>query len=98
MVHRYRAIQHRKAQLIRQIRQQRTELAAYTDEWHQVTDPLDQGWQNLLKYKMYILAAASLLAINTISHPDRLLRWSKRALSLWSSYTLLRRLSARMRP
>lgn len=74
-----------KAQLLRQIQQQRLELSACRRHWHEATAPLDRGWHTLLSLRSWLMVGSGLMAVWSVRHPHFLMRWTKRGLGLWST-------------
>ncbi|KFK95396.1 MULTISPECIES: YqjK-like family protein [unclassified Serratia (in: enterobacteria)] len=81
----------KKQQLIQQIQQQRQDLAANKALWLDKTEYLDQGWQTLASLRKYVAIASSMVALYGIRHPGKFIRWSRRALGVWSTVRLLRK-------
>ena len=89
-----------KAQLLRQIQQQRLdlsatrrdwlELSACRRHWHEATAPLDRGWHTLLSLRSWLMVGSGLMAVWSVRHPHFLMRWTKRGLGLWSTWRLVR--------
>jgi len=79
-----------KAHLIRKIQQQRLDLASEKQQWLNATAGYDRSWNTLLNLRKYLIAGSSLLALYTIRHPSRLVRWTKRALGLLGTIKLIR--------
>ena len=79
-----------KAQLLRQIQQQRLELSACRRHWHEATAPLDRGWHTLLSLRSWLMVGSGLMAVWSVRHPHFLMRWTKRGLGLWSNMRLFR--------
>ncbi len=80
-----------KARLIRKIERERADLAIAADEWLVSTTKLDQVWLKVVDARKYLVIASSAAAIYSIRHPSRLIRWSKRALSIWGTVRLFRK-------
>ncbi|WP_431224892.1 YqjK-like family protein [Serratia sp. L9] len=80
-----------KEQLIRQIQQQRLDLAASKTLWLEKTEPLDRGWQKVYGLRKYMAVGSSIIALYGIRHPSKLIRWSRRALGLWGTIRLFRK-------
>ncbi|HEY3984329.1 YqjK-like family protein [Cedecea sp.] len=80
----------RKAYLLSQVQQQRLDLSAARRDWLQVTSPYDRGWNTLLSLRTYAMIASSVLAIWTVKHPGRFMRWAKRGFGAWSTWRLIR--------
>jgi hypothetical protein len=79
-----------KAQLLRQIQQQRLELSACRRHWLEATAPLDRGWHTLLSLRSWLMVGSGLMAVWSVRHPHFLMRWTKRGLGLWSTWRLVR--------
>lgn len=95
MTSKRKVLQRRKAQLLQLIEAERGELQLQAQEWQQLTAPIDHAWYAVMRYRPLVLgAAAAVLAIGGLRKPLRILRWSRQALSLWSSYQLFKRTSA----
>lgn len=95
MTSKQKVLQRRKTQLLQLIETERDGLQLQAREWRQLTAPLDQVWYAVMRYRPLVLgAAAGALAIAGLRKPLRILRWSRQALSLWSSYQLFKRTSA----
>jgi len=80
----------RKADLLRQIQQQRLDLIASRKDWLEATSRYDQGWFALLQAKRYLAIGSGVLAIWSVRHPRFLTRWAKRGLSIWSTWRMVR--------
>lgn len=80
-----------KVKLLRQIDTQRAELAAGCVEWLDATAKVDRGWVTLIDMRKYLVLGSSVLAIYGIRHPSSVVRWSRRALSIWGTVQLFRR-------
>lgn len=79
-----------KADLLRQIRQQRLDLAGETRRWLEATAPCDRGWLAVMKLRKLLLVSSSVIALYNLRHPSRLIRWSRRALNAWGTVKLIR--------
>ncbi|HCI4632814.1 TPA: YqjK-like family protein, partial [Klebsiella quasipneumoniae subsp. similipneumoniae] len=64
-----------KAQLLRQIQQQRLELSACRRHWLDATAPLDRGWHTLLSLRSWLMVGSGLMAVWSVRHPHFLMRW-----------------------
>lgn len=84
--------QRRKALLLRQIQQQRLDLAASRRDWLEASQPLDRGWNTLLTLRAWAMVGSSVLAISSVRHPRRLVRWAKRGIGVWSTWRLVKNL------
>lgn len=58
-----------KAQLLRQIQQQRLELSACRRHWLDATAPLDRGWHTLLSLRSWLMVGSGLMAVWSVRHP-----------------------------
>lgn len=79
-----------KEALLREIQQQRLDLANSTARWVEVTAPFDRGWAQIVGMRKYLMVGSSLVALYGVRHPSKLLRWSRRAISVWSTIQLVR--------
>lgn len=91
-----RVLQQRKKLLLKKMQVDRQLLQLHATEWLQLTSPVDQGWLAVMRYKHLALGTAAVIVVRSLRHPLRLLRWSRKALSLWSSYQLLKRVSNKL--
>ncbi|ANI30217.1 cell division protein FtsH [Yersinia entomophaga] len=80
-----------KEKLLRQIEQQRLDLANSAAHWIEVTAPYDRGWLKILEMRKFLVLGSSLIAVYGVRHPSRMIRWSRRALSAWGTFRLFRR-------
>lgn len=80
----------RKAHLLRQIQQQRLDLAASQRDWLEATRPLDRGWSTLLSLRSWALVGSSVMAVWSVRHPRFLVRWARRGFGTWSAWRLLK--------
>lgn len=85
--HQYR--EWKKEQLLRQIQQQRLDLATSKNLWLEKTVPIDHGWQVIYGLRKYIAIGSTIFTLYGIRHPSKLMRWSRRALSLWGTFRLI---------
>jgi len=81
----------RKAQLLREIQQQRLDLSASRRDWLDATGPYDRGWNTLLSLRSWALVGSSVMAIWTIRHPNLLVRWARRGFGVWSAWRLVKK-------
>ncbi|MFC0228196.1 YqjK-like family protein [Serratia aquatilis] len=81
----------KKEQLIRQIQQQRLELTANKVLWLEKTERIDHSWQTLFALRKYIAVGSSIIALYGIRHPSKLIRWSRRALSILGTARLIQK-------
>ncbi|WP_413736889.1 YqjK-like family protein [Sodalis sp. RH21] len=79
-----------KTQLLRKIHQQRLDLGAEKRAWYLATSRYDRGWNTVLSLRKYLIAGSSILALYNISHPSRMIRWTKRVLGILGTIKLLR--------
>ncbi|MDR3430773.1 MAG: YqjK-like family protein [Rouxiella aceris] len=79
-----------KARLLRRIERERADLALAKAEWLTATTRLDHAWLKIIDMRKYLVVASSAVAIYSIRHPNKFIRWSRRALSLWGTLRLLR--------
>lgn len=80
----------RKAQLLSQIQQQRLDLAASRRDWLDATGAYDRGWSTLQSLRSWALVGSSVVALWSVRHPSTLMRWTKRGLSAWSVWRLVK--------
>lgn len=80
-----------KEQLLRQIQQQRLDLAASKTLWLEKTAPIDHGWQVVYGLRKYIAIGSTIFTFYSLRHPNKLMRWSRRTLSLWGTFRLMRK-------
>ncbi|AHG19732.1 cell division protein FtsH [Chania multitudinisentens RB-25] len=80
-----------KTLLIRQIQQQRLDLAENKALWLEKTERFDHGWQRLFSQRKYVFIGFSIMVLYGIRHPTKLLRWSQRAFGAWSTLRVIRR-------
>ncbi|MGM3162120.1 YqjK-like family protein [Dickeya undicola] len=79
-----------KQQLLRQIQQQRLDLAANKNRWLEITAPYDSYWQKLAWIRRYLVVIPPVIAILGIRHPRRLVKLARRATGIWSALKLIR--------
>lgn len=82
--------QQRKAHLLREIQQQRLDLTAHRRSWLAATQGFDRGWNTLLSLRAWALVGSSVMAVWSIRHPNRLIRWARRGFSVWSAWRLVK--------
>ena len=82
--------QKRKAILLSQIQQQRLDLSVCRRDWLETTRAYDRGGNTLLNLRSWALVGSSVMAIWTLRHPNRLVRWTKRGFGLWSAWRLVK--------
>ncbi|PVZ84942.1 cell division protein FtsH [Serratia sp. S1B] len=81
----------KKEQLLRQIQQQRLDLAASKTLWLEKTAPIDHGWQTVYGLRRYIAVGSTIIALYGMRHPSKIIRWSRRVFSLWGTFRLMRK-------
>ncbi|CNI75400.1 cell division protein FtsH [Yersinia mollaretii] len=86
-----RQLAEEKAALLREIQQQRLDLANSAAHWIEITAPYDRGWAQIVGMRKYLMVGSSLLALYGVRHPSKLIRWSRRAVSAWGTIQLFRR-------
>ncbi|CDG22909.1 conserved protein of unknown function [Xenorhabdus poinarii G6] len=59
----------RKQRLLNKIQQQRQLLATYGQNWLEVTQPYDKGWQTLVNVKPYLAMGSAMLFLYGLRHP-----------------------------
>ncbi|ATZ93091.1 MULTISPECIES: YqjK-like family protein [Dickeya] len=79
-----------KQQLLRQIQQQRLDLAANKNRWLEITAPCDDYWQKLARIRRYLVVIPPIVAILGIRHPRRLMNLARKAAGIWSALKLIR--------
>ncbi|CNH00314.1 inner membrane protein YqjK [Yersinia thracica] len=85
-----RQLAQEKAALLREIQQQRLDLANSAAHWIEVTAPYDRGWVKIVSMRKYLMVGSSLVALYGIRHPSKFIRWSRRAVSAWGTVQLFR--------
>lgn len=58
-----------KEALLREIQQQRLDLADSAARWVEVTAPFDRGWAQIVSMRKYLIAGGSLVALYSVRHP-----------------------------
>lgn len=81
----------RKAKLLRQIQQQRLDLADNKEQWLDKTEHIDRGYQTVFGMRKYLLIGSSVVALYGLRHPTKLIRWSRRAFGAWGTLKLVRK-------
>ncbi|WP_338884266.1 MULTISPECIES: YqjK-like family protein [Xenorhabdus] len=87
---RYRQRSLRKQQLLKEIQQQRQLLATYSQNWLEVTQPYDKGWQTLMAFKPYIAIGSGLALLYGLRHPKQLYHWSRRIINIFGIIKIVR--------
>jgi len=98
MTSKRRVLQRRKSVLLQAIAAERETLRHEATQWHAATQRLDNGWAAIMRYRPLLMGAGALLALTTLKKPLHLVRWGRKALSLWTSYQLLKRTSTTNTP
>lgn len=80
----------RKAELLRQIQQQRLDLSADKVFWLERTARYDRGWLTLVNLRRYVAVGSGLMAVWSVRNPRFITRWAKRGLGLWSTWRVVR--------
>ncbi|WP_338560601.1 YqjK-like family protein [Erwinia sp. E_sp_B04_7] len=80
----------RKADLLRQVQQQRLDLSAGKKRFLESTARYDQGWLTLVSLRRYAAVGSGLMAIWSVRNPRIITRWAKRGLGLWSTWRVVR--------
>lgn len=80
----------RKAELLRQVQQQRLDLSAGKKFWLESTARYDRGWLTLLSFRRYAAVGSGLMAIWSVRNPRMISRWAKRGLGAWSTWRMVR--------
>ncbi|WPC46519.1 YqjK-like family protein [Serratia marcescens] len=80
-----------KERLIRQIQQQRLDLAEHKSLWLEKTERIDRGWQTVFGLRRYLVLGSSVMALYGIRHPSKMIRWSRRAFGAWSAIRLFKK-------
>ena len=80
-----------KARLLSQIQQQRIDLASEKKYWLATTAHYDHYWQRVMEWRRYWLIASGAVALYGIRHPNRLIRWVRRGVGVWSIVNLGRK-------
>lgn len=84
-------LRRRKERLVRLIEQQRFGLSMASAQWLEQTASIDQGWQVLVRFKPVLLGFGAVCVFGSLKSPSRLVRWGRKAMSLWGGYRMLRR-------
>ncbi|CDG48510.1 YqjK-like family protein [Serratia symbiotica] len=80
-----------KEHLIRQIQQQRLDLAESKTRWLEKTTRIDRSWQMVFGLRRYLVLGSGVMALYGIRHPSKLIRWSRRALGAWGAIRLFKK-------
>ncbi|MEH2920547.1 YqjK-like family protein [Samsonia erythrinae] len=81
----------KKAQLLRQIQQQRLDLSASKNRWLNATARYDRYWQNLMQWRKFWIAGSGLVALYGIRHPKRMFLWGRRLVGIWGTFRFMRK-------
>ncbi|MEI7345821.1 YqjK-like family protein [Dickeya chrysanthemi] len=79
-----------KGQLLSRIQQQRLTLVAEKKRWLEITAPCDEYWRKWAHIRRYLPLLAPAVAIVGLRHPRRLVRFVRKAASVWSAVKLIR--------
>lgn len=74
----------RRRRFEHRIIQERLEMLGAVREWHEATAPVDQGWQQLTRYKGPILLGSGLIVTMLSRRPGRMGRLLKRSVVLYT--------------
>ena len=80
----------RKAELLRQIQQQRLDLSAGRNAWLDSTARYDNGLMALLSAKRWLALAGGAMAIWSVRNPRFITRWARRGFGAWSTWRMVR--------
>lgn len=69
----------RKAALESRIEQQRVDILVAAGRFRTATQPIDDGWHTLMRFKTPLVALSGLIALRLVRRPGRLLRLGRRA-------------------
>ncbi|MCA7001349.1 YqjK-like family protein [Dickeya solani] len=89
-MNRQRRLEAEKQQLLRQIQQQRLDLAANKNRWLEITAPCDDYWRKWAWVRRYLVVIPPAVAILGIRHPRRLMGFVRKAAGIWSALKLIR--------
>lgn len=84
-------LEREKARLLRQIQQQRLDMATQRQAWLEKTAPFDHGVSVVLGWRKYLVLASGLFTLYSVRHPVKTLRWSRYLASTWGAVRLIRR-------
>lgn len=79
-----------KARLLRQIQQQRLDLAGERRSWLQLTAKFDHRVSAVMRLRKFMLLGSSLVALYGARHPAKTARWTRRAFSVWGIVKVIR--------
>ncbi|NIH16392.1 YqjK-like family protein [Serratia symbiotica] len=80
-----------KKNLIRQIQQQRLDLAESKTRWLEKTARIDRSWKMVFGLRRYLVLGSGAMALYGIRHPSKLIRWSRRAFGAWGAIRLFKK-------
>lgn len=80
----------RKADLLREIQQQRLDLSAGRKAWLDTTARYDHGFLALLSAKRWLAVGSGVMAIWSVRNPRLMGRWARRGLGAWSTWRMVR--------
>lgn len=78
-----------KNRLLQRIEQQRIDVVSERRVWLDKTAPYDRYWQQIMSWRRYWLLASGAAALYGVRHPSRLIRWTRRGISLLGTLKLL---------
>ncbi|GHC31106.1 hypothetical protein GCM10010082_26730 [Kushneria pakistanensis] len=78
----------RRHRFEQRIMQERLQITSAVRDWHEATAPIDQGWQQLARYKGPILLGSGVLVTMLSRSKGRVGRMLKRSIV---AYTMARR-------
>ncbi len=73
----------KKQRLLNRIEQQRSDLAASSEDWLRVTAPYDRTWKTFVTFRPLFIAATGLLSIYSLKKTKRILQLGKKAFTMW---------------
>ncbi|AIU71674.1 cell division protein FtsH [Hafnia alvei FB1] len=80
-----------KARLLRQVQQQRLDLAGERRAWLQLTAKFDHRVSAVMRLRKFMLLGSSLLALYGARHPAKTARWTRRVFSVWGVVKVVRK-------
>lgn len=80
-----------KEHLIRQIQQQRMDLAESKIRWLEKNTRIDRSWQIVFGLHRYLVFGSGVMVLYVIRHPSKLIRWLRRTLSAWGAIRLFKK-------
>lgn len=83
--------QQRKQMLVAQINQQRIDLSNTSQQWLELTEPVDKLWRRMYGLKNLALTGFVVIALIGWRRPVHLFRLSRRVFGLWGTARLIQR-------